>query len=206
MKSLFILLLICTCTSTYSQRISTFFSAGLGTSLEDNIEGCSKQNRSRYIGSGILYFRVNDRFSIGAEAITSGRLDIFGKSGCDIINPDNSLQLSPSNLKSGTVLLHGKFNLFQYKEMEPYISIGTGVNTYYYSEPVKGAAKLKKVSPVISPEIGINMYKFQFACKLIIGGKTPSFNGIDENDRVVTLQSTKPNQLYLTIGYQLFKL
>jgi hypothetical protein len=207
MKSILLLLLSGTCITGYSQRISNYISGGLGTSLEKNIEGCTEQNRSRYIGSMSIYCRLTDRFSVGAEAITSGRLDVFGKSSCDITDPaDNSLKLSPSNLKSGTVLLHGKMNLFQYKEMEPYISMGMGVNTYYYSEPVKGAGRLRKMSPVVCPEFGLNMYKFQFACKLIMGGKTPSFSGVDEHERAVTLQSTKPNQVYLTIGYQLFKL
>lgn len=207
MKSILLLVLSGIGITGYSQRLSNYVSAGLGTSLENNIEGCTQQNRSRYIGGMSVYYRLTDRFSIGAEAITSGRLDIFGKSSCDVTDPaDNSLKLSPSNLKAGTVLLHGKITLFHYKEMEPYISMGMGINTYYYTEPVKGAGRLRKTSPVVSPEFGINMYKFQFACKLIMGGKTPSFSGVNENERAVTLQSTKPNQVYLTIGYQMFKL
>lgn len=206
MKSILILILTGISVTSYSQRISTYISGGLGTSLEDNISGYSQQNRSRYIGSAGVYYRLTERFSVGAEAIASGRLDIFGKSAGSITNPsDNSIQLSPSNLKAGTVLLQGKMILFNYKEMEPYIGMGVGFNTYYYSEPMKDAGQLKKMSAVMSPEFGIKMYKFQFACKLIVGGKTPSFSGVDENDRKVTLQSTKANQLYLTIGYQLFK-
>jgi hypothetical protein len=60
---------------------------------------------------------------------------------------------------------------------------------------------------VFSPEFGINIYKFQFACKLIKGGKTPSFNGTDPSTgKAVSLQSVKADQVYLTIGYQLFRL
>jgi opacity protein-like surface antigen len=205
MRSILLLLLTGISFTGYSQRISTYISGGLGISLEDNIAGYSQQNRSRYIGSAGVYYRLTDRFSTGAEAIASGRLDVFGKSQASITNPDNSIQLSPSNLKAGTILLVGKMVLFNYKEMEPYIGMGVGFNTFYYSEPVKGAGQLKKTSPVMSPEFGIRMYKFQFACKLIMGGKTPSYSGVDGNERKVTLQSTKPNQLYLTIGYQLFK-
>lgn len=206
MKSILLLLLTGISITGYSQRISTYISGGLGISLEDNIAGYSQQNRSRYIGSAGVYYRLTERFSVGAEAITSARLDIFGKSQASITDPsDNSIQLSPSNLKAGTILLVSKMVLFNYKEMEPYIGMGVGFNTYYYSEPVKGAGQLKKTSAVMSPEFGIKMYKFQFACKLIVGGKTPSYSGVNESEQVVTLQRTKPNQLYLAIGYQLFK-
>jgi hypothetical protein len=135
-------------------------------------------------------------------------LNVFGKSSCDVSDPtDGSLRLSPSNLKSGTVLLHGKLLLMSYKEMEPYIDMGIGLNTYRYADPVKDAGSIKKTSFVMAPELGINIYKFQFACKLIIGGKTPTFTGTDpEQNRKVTLQSIKAQQVYLTIGYQLFRI
>lgn len=195
--------------SAFSQRLSGYAALGLGTSLEKNIEGCSEQNRARYIGSMSAYYRVNGRISIGAEAMGSGPLNIFGKSACDLNDPnDNSLKLSPSNLKSGTVLLHGKMLLMSYKEMEPYVDMGIGFNTYRYADPVKDAGSIKKTTFVMAPELGINIYKFQFACKVIIGGKTPQFNGTDpeQQNRVVKLESIKAQQVYLTIGYQLFRL
>jgi hypothetical protein len=66
---------------------------------------------------------------------------------------------------------------------------------------------VKKATFVLSPEIGVNMYKFQFACKLILGGKTPAFSGMDpERNKIVNLQSIKAQQVYLTIGYQFFRL
>ena len=87
------------------------------------------------------------------------------------------------------------------------LALGIGVNTYYYSDPVKDAGRLKKGTVVISPEFGIDIYKFQFACKVIVGGKTPSYNGTDpEQNRPVSLESIKAQQVYLTIGYQLFRL
>jgi hypothetical protein len=206
MKCILLLLLTGISITGSSQRISAYISGGLGTSLEDNIAGYTQQNRSRYIGSAGVYYRLTERFSTGAEAITSNRLNMFGKSAGSITNPsDNSIQLSPSNLKAGAVLLVGKMVLFNYKEMEPYIGMGVGFNTYYYPEPVTGAGQLKKTSAVMSPEFGIRMYKFQFACKMIMGGKTPSYNGVNEHEQAVTLQRTSPNQLYLTIGYQIFR-
>lgn len=209
MKSILLLLVasvISTC--AFSQRLTGYAGLGLGTSLEKNIEGCDEQNRARYIGSMSAYYRVNGRISIGAEAMGSGPLNVFGKSSCDVNDPsDGSLRLSPSNLKSGTVLLHGKLLLMSYKEMEPYIDMGIGFNTYRYADPVKDVGSIKKTTIVMAPELGINIYKFQFACKVIIGGKTPAFNGTDpEQNRKVTLQSIKAQQVYLTIGYQLFRI
>lgn len=197
------------CTGALSQRLTGYAALGLGTSLEPNIEGCSEQNRSRYIGSMSAYYRVNGRISIGAEALGSGPLNIFGKSSCDVNNPaDNSLKLSPSNLKSGTMLLHAKMLLMSYKEMEPYIDLGVGFNTYRYEDPIEDAGRIRKKTFVLAPELGINIYKFQFACKVILGGKTPQFSGTDpeQQNRQVSLQSIKAQQVYLTIGYQLFRL
>ncbi len=207
MKSLLVLILSAISFSSFSQRLSGYAAVGLGTSIENNIPGCSEQNRSRFIGSMSLYYRVNGRISIGAEAIGSGALNLFSKSSCETTDPaDNTLRLSPSNQKAGTSLLHAKLLLMSYKEMEPYIDMGIGFNTYYYSDPTKDAGRIKKSSFVMSPSIGIDIYKFQFACKLIIGGKTPSFSGMDtERNQKVSLQSIKAQQVYLTIGYQLFR-
>lgn len=208
MKSLLFIMLCGISAGAFSQRLTNYVSVGMGTSIEDNIEGCSDQNRMRYIGSMSMYYRLTDRISIGAEAIGSGRLTIFGNSSCDVTNPsDNSLKLGPSNQKAGTILMHGRMKLLNYKEMEPYFDMGVGINTYSYSDPIKDAGTVKKRSFVFSPEFGINMYKFQFACKLIVGAKTPSFSAMDpEKNRMVSLQSVKAQQVYLTIGYQLFKI
>jgi len=207
MKPILLLLLSAVSIACYSQRLSNYASIGLGSSLEKNIEGCTDQNRTRFIASMGMYYKMTDRLSIGGEAIASGKFGLFGNSACNVNDPStNTLKLSPSNLSSSTILLHGKLMLFSYKEMEPYIDMGVGINTYHYSDPIKDAGKIKQRSFVFSPEFGINMYKFQFACKLILGGKTPSFNGQDmENNRKVSLQSMKAQQVYLTIGYQLFK-
>lgn len=208
MKSILLLIVSLVSINAFSQRLSGYASLGLGTSLEPNIEGCSEQNRARFIGSMSAYFRVNGRISIGAEALGSGPFNVFGKSACNVDDPgNNTVKLSPSNLKSGTVLLHGRMLLLSYKEMEPYIGMGVGFNTYRYSDPVKDAGSIKKTTFVMSPELGINIYKFQFACKVVLGGKTPKFSGIDpEQNKTVTLQSIKAQQVYLTIGYQIFRI
>ncbi|MGB8193700.1 MAG: hypothetical protein WCF67_17340 [Chitinophagaceae bacterium] len=208
MKSLIVIMLCSISAASFAQRLSNFVSAGMGTSMEDNIEGCTNQNRMRYIGSMSLYYRITDRISIGAEAIGSNRLSIFGNSSCDVTDPsDNSLKLGPSNMRAGTVLMHTRMKLLNYKEMEPYIDMGVGINTYYYSIPLNDAGTVQKRSFVYSPEVGISMYKFQFACKLIMGAKTPSYSAIDsESNRMVSLKSVRAQQVYLTIGYQLFKL
>lgn len=208
MKSILLLIFSGVSLSCFSQRLSGYAAVGMGTSLEDNIAGCSNQNRSRFIGSMTLYYRVAERLSIGAEANGSGAFNIFNRSSCSVDDAgENTLRLSPSNLKAGSILLRNKILLFSYKEMEPYIDLGVGLNTFYYSEPVKDAGSIKKTRLVFSPEFGMNIYKFQFACKFIMGGKTPAFNGIDpETGKMVTLESMKADQWYITIGYQLFRL
>ena len=181
---------------------------GLGSSLEDNIQGVTTQNRSRFIGSMTLYCRATERLSIGAEANASGAFNVFNRSSSNIDDGEgNFIQLTPSNLKAGSILLRNKILLFSWREIEPFIDIGFGLNTFYYSDPVQNMGTIKKTRFVFSPEFGINIYKFQFACKLIKGGKTPSFTGTDpETGKTVTLQSIKADQVYLTIGYQLFRL
>ena len=209
MKSLLLILMCGTTLTAFSQRLSAYGAIGFGSSIEKNIAGCDEQNRTRYIGSMSLYYRINQRISIGGEALGSGPLNIFNHGSCNTTDPNtNAILLSPSNLKSGTVLLRGKMLLLSYKEMEPYIGMGIGVNTYYYSDPVKDAGRVKKGTMVISPEFGIDIYKFQFACKVIVGGKTPGYSGTDpeQQNRPVSLESIKAQQVYLTIGYQLFRL
>jgi hypothetical protein len=208
MKPILFLLLSCMSASTFSQRLSGYASLGLGSSIEDNIAGFNSQNRTRFIGSMAFYFRVNGRLSIGAEATGSGPLNILGQSDRAITDPsDNSLVLSPSNLKASGILLRNKVLLFSYKDWEPYIDIGVGINTYYYSDPVKDAVTIKKSSFVLSPEFGVNIHKFQFAVKMISSAKTPRFSGTEpEGSKAVSLQSIKAQQVYLTIGYQLFRL
>lgn len=209
MKTLLLLLLLSvTSAFTYAQRLSGYGALGLGSSIEKNVTGCDEQNRSRYIGSLSIYYRATPRISIGVEALNSGALNIFNKSNCDVTDPsDNTLRLSPSNLKAGTMLLRTKMLLLSYKEMEPYLGMGIGINTYRYDDPVKDAGNIKKNTVVLSPEFGIDIYKFQFACKLILGGKTPRYYGQDpEQNRKVSLESIKAQQVYLTIGYQLFRL
>jgi hypothetical protein len=208
MKLIVLLLLSGLSFTAYSQRLSGYAAMGFGSSIEKNIAGCDEQNRSRYLGSMSVYYRVNGRVSIGAEAIGTGPLNIFNHSTCETTDPaTNTLRLSPSNLKGGAMLLKGKLLLLSYKEMEPYIGMGIGLNTYYYSDPVKEAGRIKKQTVVMSPEFGIDIYKFQFPCKVILGGKTPGYHGTDpEKNRPVSLESIKAQQVYLTIGYQLFRL
>ena len=208
MKTALLLLLSAASLTASAQRLSGYAALGLGSSVEKNITGCDEQNRSRYIGSTSIYWRVNQRISIGAEALGSGAFNVFKKAECNMTDgTTNTLYLSPSNLKSSTALLRMKMLLLSYKEMEPYIGMGIGMNTYYYSDPVKDAGRIKKKTVVLSPEVGIDIYKFQFACKVIIGGKTPGYNGTDpEQNRPVSLESIRAQQVYLTIGYQLFRL
>lgn len=202
-------LLLCSIISVscFCQRIAGYAAAGMGTSLENNIPGIDNQNRSRFIGSMTIYYRVNERLSIGAEANASGALNIFNRTSKSSENTEeNSILLSPSNLRGGSILLRNKVMLFSWKEVEPYIDLGVGLNTFYYSDPVENAGIIKKTRFVFSPEFGINIAKFQFACKLIKGGKTPAFTGIEPGtNKTVTLQSIKADQVYLTIGYQLFR-
>ncbi|HEX6180348.1 MAG TPA: hypothetical protein VFZ47_03835 [Chitinophagaceae bacterium] len=208
MKSLLLLIFTGMSISGFGQRFSGYAAVGLGSSLEDNIQGITTQNRSRFIGSMTLYCRATERLSIGAEANASGGFNLFNRSSSTIDDGEgNTLQLTPSNLKAGSILLRNKILLFSWREIEPFIDLGFGLNTFYYSDPVQNIGTIKKTRFVFSPEFGINIYKFQFACKLIKGGKTPSFTGTDPaTGKTVTLQSVKADQVYLTIGYQLFRL
>lgn len=208
MKSVLLPALLFAAASASSQRLSGYVALGMGSSIEDNNTAYSSANTIRYTGSMTVYYRVNGRLSIGAEAIGSGPLNVFGSASREAANPsDNSILLNPSNLKAGTVLVRNKIVLFSYKEWEPYIDMGIGLNTYYYKDPVQDAGTIKRSSFVFSPGFGVNIQKFQFAVKLISAGKTPSFSGSEpESGKPVTLQSVKAQQLYLTIGYQLFRL
>ena len=208
MKSLLLFIFTGISLSSFSQRFTAYAAVGLGSSLEDNIQGITTQNRSRFIGSMSLYCKVTERLSIGAEANGSGAFNVFNQPSANVGDGEgNAIQLSPSNLKAGSILLRNKIFLFSWREVEPYIDIGFGLNTFYYDDPVQHAGTIKKTRFVFSPEFGINIYKFQFACKYIKGGKSPSFTGTDpETNQMITLQSVKADQVYLTIGYQLFRL
>jgi hypothetical protein len=61
---------------------------------------------------------------------------------------------------------------------------------------------------VLSPEAGIQVSKFNFSLKFILGSKTPAFSGIDpnSNNQKVTIQSIKVQQYYFTASYRLFQL
>jgi hypothetical protein len=91
-------------------------------------------------------------------------------------------------------------------KFKPYVDLGIGITNYFTGSVTVDQSRVRETSFAVSPEIGVQLSRFNFACVMVFGGNTPAFEGFDSFSNMnVSLSSIKSQQLYVTVGYRIFK-
>lgn len=194
-----------------SQRFTTMIGAGLGGKVEEQFPNCSgASSRGRVMAHVTQFYSLNTRYQIGIQAITSGRLSgmLGGASGpCDEYEASsNTRTISSNNLNAGSILLRNRLLFSPERRSSFYLDVGLGMTTYYYGSVTKDKGTVRKTSFAISPQAGLMLRRFDIAAMMILGGRTPSFNGFDSfSNTNVSLSSIKSQQFYVTFSYAVFR-
>jgi opacity protein-like surface antigen len=207
MKTLTILLLLISTTCYSQKKFTTYVGLGTGGVIENkkHIPGCTFKGALRIAGFVSQYYKVNDKISIGLQALTSG--DLIGVGKCSEYNvATNTRTVSSNSMSANSLLLRGRYFIGNSNIVKAYLDLGVGTTTYTYGSITVEQGSISKSSFALSSEIGVEIaQKLNIACVGIFGGKTPFFTGFDsfsmENK---VLQSIKSQQIYLTVGYRLF--
>jgi len=208
MNKLTILLLLISTTCFSQKKFTTHVGLGMGGVLENKneIPNCTSKTSIRAIAFISQYYKVNDKISIGLQALTSG--DLIGTGKCEQYNATtNTRTVSSNSMTANSILLRGRYFLSHGTIIKPYFDIGVGTTSYTYGSITAEQGSISKTSLAFSTEIGLEIAdKLNIAYVGIFGGKTPSFTGFDSfsNENKV-LQSIRSQQMYLTVGYRLFQ-
>jgi hypothetical protein len=192
-----------------AQKFQTYVGGGLGGNFEDKFPHCARRDNGRLMLFVRQYYRINDLFSLGAEAFSLNRLGSFlgGIPVCNYDDPvTNTIEMNNNNLPGGGFLLRGRWTPKTKGSWQPFVDIGVGVLSISNNIFFRGIDRVEKNSFVFCPEIGGTYSRFTFAATILLGGKTPQFNGKDVNtNRTMILESISSQQLYLTLGFLLFR-
>lgn len=182
---------------------------GLGGNYEERFSYCDRKDRGRINAYITQYYQIHTSYSIGIEAQTSGRIFsiIGGSPVCDGYNDaSNTRYLNQNNLNASSFFIRNRYIFARQEELRLYVDLGLGINTFFTNNPTAGISRLGKSTLALSPEVGLQLSRFQLSCKFILGGKTPGFNGFvaAQNENVV-MKSIPVQQLYLSLGFNLFR-
>lgn len=154
-------------------------------------------------GKGILFLhghlKVSDHIQTGIELSAGGNL--LPVDGTSTIL-DTTEVLSPYSARFNMAVLTAKYSL-QKPYGQPFLSIGAGINTYKMYVHAMDTKQVSHHNFVGVAEIGI-VFKSGVSTSLRYHskGKTPSFNGSDDNGLTKILEQESVSMIYLTIGYQ----
>jgi hypothetical protein len=195
----------------FSQRFTTIIGVGLGGKLEEKFPDCSDASRSGSVMAHFTqFYSLNTRYQIGIQAITSGRLSgMLGASSgpCQTYEASsNTRTLSSNNLNAGSILLRNRLLFSPGRRKSFYLDLGIGMTTYSYGAVTADKGTVTKSSFVISPQAGMMLKRFDIAAMMILGGRTPAFEGFDTYSNTnVSLSSITSQQFYLTFSYAVFR-
>lgn len=208
MKTWAVLLLLVSTTCYSQKKFTTHVGLGMGGVLENKnqIPNCTSKTSLRVAGFISQYYKVNDKISIGLQVLSGG--DLIGTGKCSqYIATTNTRIVSSNSMSASSFLLRGRYFLSNTTFIKPYFDLGIGTTSYSYGSITAEKGSISRSSFALSSEIGVEIAeKLNIALVGIFGGKTPSFNGFDSfsNENKV-LQSIKSQQMYLTVGYRLFR-
>ena len=195
----------------FPQRFTTTIGAGLGGKLEEKFPGCSDASSSGRIMAHITqFYSLHPRYQIGIQAIISGRLSgTLGVSSgpCQMYEAgSNTRTLSSNNLNAGSVLLRNRLLFSPGRRKSFYLDVGIGMTTYSYGAITADEGTVRKTSFAVSPQAGMMLKRFDIAAIMILGGRTPAFEGFDTfSNTNVSLSSIMSQQFYLTFSYAVFR-
>ena len=209
--TLFFLCLFFLSFHVFSQRFTTTIGAGLGANLEEKFPDCSNTSSSGRVMAHITqFYSLKTRYQIGIQAITSGRLSgmLGAASGpCQEYEASsNTRTLSSNNMNAGSVLLRNRLLFSPERKKSFYLDVGIGMTTYYYGSVTADEGTVRKTSLAVSPQIGMMLKRFDVAAMMILGGRTPTFEGFDSfSNTNVSLSSIRSQQFYVTFSYAVFR-
>ena len=156
------------------------------------------------------FYSLNTRYQIGIQVITSGRLSGMlgaGSGPCEMYETSsNTRTLSSNNLNAGSVLLRNRLLFSPERKKSFYLDVGIGMTTYYYGSVTADEGTVRKTSLAVSPQIGMMLNRFDVAAMMILGGRTPAFEGFDSfSNTNVSLSSIRSQQFYVTFSYAVFR-
>lgn len=160
-------------------------------------------DRARMSAFAGVYYNFSNRVVAGMEATTAGRFSVFGiRSGFEYEESTNTRVLNPYNPRASTFLTKGIYQ-WDVDGLKPFAALGIGVNTYRYDRPVNTVESVSRSNFAIQPEAGFSLGSFQLSLKYLFGGRTASFEGLDEDQNPVRLESIRMNAWYLTAAFLL---
>ncbi len=155
----------------FAQKFSTYIGLGLGGNFEQRFPDCPKKDNGRIAGYIGQYYAINDNFSIGIQALFSGRFlsSIGGDGGpCTYyIDSTNTNVLSYNNLNASSYLVRGRYLFTTEKKLVPYVDLGLGITNYFTGFVTAEESRVNQVGFAISPEIGFQLSRFNFACVMV---------------------------------------
>ena len=192
-----------------SQTFITKIGLGLGGVFEQKFPGCTQKDNGKIMASFSQFYTPGKKYSLGLQAIASGRLFsiLGGIAPCQTFdNASNKTVIGFNNLDANSLLIRNRFTFLKKTKVGFYGDLGVGLTTYKYNRITREQGKVSKTNFAVSPQIGFTVSRFDFACMMIFGGRTPSFEGYDSfSARNVSLSSIRSQQLYLMLGFDLFK-
>ena len=155
------------------------------------------------------FYSPTSRYQVGIQGIISGRLStlIGAGSGCDMYEAStNTRTVSSNNLSAGSVLLRNRFLFSPERKNSFYVDLGVGMTIYSYGSITADKGTIRKTSFAVSPQFGMMIRRFDIAAMMILGGRTPAFEGFDTfSNTNISLNSIKSQQVYLTFSYAVFR-
>ncbi len=208
MKPILISAFLCCCLYGSAQNFTTKVGIGIGDKFERDFPGC-KSPGGRIMLSLSQFYNVTENHSIGLQAIASGKLTsiLGGASGsCETYEAStNTTTIGNNNLNASSYLIRNRYRL-KNSEATFYADLGVGVTNYYYGAITQEKGRATKISFAISPQIGFQFSRLDFSCMMILGGRTPAFEGYDSfSARNVSISSIRSQQLYVTLTVDAFR-
>ena len=118
----------------------------------------------------------------------------------------NTRTLSSNNLNAGSVMLRNRLLFSPGRRNSFYLDVGIGMTTYSYGAVTADKGTVKKTSLAVSPQAGMMLKRFDIAAMMILGGRTPAFEGFDTfSNTNVSLGGITSQQLYVTVSYAVFR-
>ena len=206
----FVIYLFFVSPQVFSQNFTTSIGTGLGGKIEDKFPDCSDAtSRGRAMGHITQFYSPTSRYQVGIQGIISGRLStlIGAGSGCDMYEAStNTRTVSSNNLSAGSVLLRNRFLFSPERKNSFYVDLGVGMTIYSYGSITADKGTIRKTSFAVSPQFGMMIRRFDIAAMMILGGRTPAFEGFDTfSNTNISLNSIKSQQVYLTFSYAVFR-
>lgn len=195
----------------FAQRFTTSIGVGLGSKVEKKFHDCNDVNgKGRAMAHITQFYSLNKSYQIGIQGITSGRLSalVGASSGpCHMYEASsNTKTLSNNNLNAGSLLLRNRFLFSPERKQSFYFDLGIGMTTYYYGAITADKGTVKKTSFALSPQAGMMLRRFDISAMMILGGRTPAFQGFDTfSNTNVSLGSIRSQQFYVTFSYAVLR-